>query len=506
MSDSSMFQNMKLSDDRRTLTFTLTPTRVTYANSLRRAIQTEVRNLGFRADMTENGSTTDVKVFKNTTPMSNEMLADRVGLLPVQMPTSVGKGWEKESVLFRLHVKNESTEEVRLVTASDFECFVVDPTAEANETEVEVENNLPPLTSNASTPSARRSQSGGAGTPIPGRKMIPNTHYFHPDPVTGETCLLAVLKPQVPGQAPEEIHIEAYASMGTGREHTRFNPASQCTYGYSLDTDPARIQELFQTWLREQKKLDPSEIAKDRDRKTVLEREFASLEINRCFKIDADGEPYSYDFTLETLGTMPVQSIIAEGLMGIVKLCQKYSSLDKGDLPENLEVRPADARMAGFDFWFTGEDHTLGNLLQTWMDDNLVGRGKISFAGYKIPHPLKDEMVLRVGVQDGQVSTARLAVARAAQGCADIFLRMVDQFTTEMIAQGIEKTPIAAENLAPELRTVWEEHKMYKEREKKEAEERAAAPSVRGAPAAGRGRGGAGRGRGRGAGAAARGH
>ena len=481
----SLFQDMKLSADERTLTFTLAPTRVTYANSLRRAIQTEVRTLGFRADMTETGSTSDVKIFKNNTPMSNEMLADRVGLVPIQMPVSVGKGWEKESVLFRLQLKN-NTGELRNVTASDFECFVVDPTAEPN---AEGENNsLPSLTQN--------SQSGGGPAPPSGMKRVPNTQYFHPDRVTGETCLLAVLKPN------EELHIEAYASMGTGREHTRFNPTSQCAYGYTRDTDPARIQELFQTWLREQKKLDPSEITKDQERKAVLEREFASLEIHRCFKVDADGEPYSYDFIIETLGTIPVQNVITEGLMGIVKLCQKYSSIDNGDLPENVEIRPADARMTGFDVWFTDEDHTLGNLLQTWVDDNLIGRGKVTFAGYKIPHPLKNEMVLRIGVTDGQVGTARLALARAAEGCADIFLRMVDQYSTALIEQGIEKTPIAAENLPPELRTVWEAHKNFKEREKSALEARvAAAPSVgmtRGAAARGRSRG-------RGAGAAARG-
>jgi DNA-directed RNA polymerase subunit L/DNA-directed RNA polymerase alpha subunit len=493
----TLFHNLTLSEDRRTLTFTLSPTRVTYANSLRRSIQTEVKTLGFRADMTETGSTSDVKVFKNSTAMSNEMLADRVGLVPIQMPASVGKGWEKESVLFRLHVTNESPEEPRLVTASDFECFVVDPTAQPN---AEEENSLPALEGN---------QKGGGGVAPPGRKMVPNTQYFLPDPVTGETCLLAVLKPRIPGQPPEEIHIEAYASMGTGREHTRFNPASQCAYGYTRDTDPGRLQELFQNWLREQKKLDPSEVTRDADRKAVLEREFASLEIHRCFKIDADGEPYSYDFTVETLGTMPVQNVITEGLMGIVKLCQKYASLDKGELPENLEIRPADAQMSGFDFWFTGEDHTLGNLIQTWLDDNLIGRGEITFAGYKIPHPLKDEMVLRVGVQSGQVGKARLAVAQAAQGCADIFLQMTDQFITETIAQGIEATPRLAENMPPELRTVWEEHKRFKEQEKKSHEDRvagAAAPAGRGrgGTLAAAGRGGRGRGRG-GAGAAAAG-
>lgn len=218
----SVFQDFDIVDSK-TLKFRLSPASVTYANSIRRAVQTEVSILGFRADMTEGGSTSDVKVYKNSTPMSNEMLADRVGLLPIAMPT--GSGWEKESVLFKLHVKNE-TDEVRLVTASDFECLEQQATSEE-------------------------------------RVRVPNTRFFHPDPVTGETCLLAVLKPMVEGQQPEEIHLEAFATLGKGREHTRFNPVAQCAYAYTRDDSKDRILELWQKWLKEMKKLDP-------DRKSVV--------------------------------------------------------------------------------------------------------------------------------------------------------------------------------------------------------------------------------------------
>lgn len=372
----SVFQDFDIVDSK-TLTFRLSPASVTYANSIRRAVQTEVSILGFRADMEEDGSTADVKVFKNSTPMSNEMLADRVGLLPIAMPDT--KGWDKESVLFKLHVKNE-TDEIRLVTASDFECLENQPTSEE-------------------------------------RVRVPNTRFFHPDPVTGETCLLAVLKPMVEGQEPEEIHLEAYATLGKGREHTRFNPVAQCAYSYTRDDNKDRVLELWQTWLKEQKKTDPTEIEKDAERKAVLEREFRSLEIYRCFKMK-DGEPYSYDFTVETIGTMDVYLIIAEALKGLVNRCRAYETLDR-TLPSNVDIRPADAKLKGFDFWFTAEDHTLGNLLQTWLDQK-VG-GVLSYVGYKVPHPLRDEMVLRIAVEDGSEVTARLAIAEAAKALADMF-------------------------------------------------------------------------------------
>jgi len=325
-----------------------------------------------------------------------------------------GEGWDKDKVLFKLHVKNE-TDEVRYVTASDFECLVTNSDEE-----------LP-------------------------RQRVPNTQYFHPDRVTGETCLIAVLKPLVEGQDPEEVHLEAYATLGKGREHARFNPTSQCAYMYTLDSDPAKTKALFGTWLQEQKKVDPKDLDKDETRKAVLEREFRSLEIYRCYLKDTEGEPYSYDFTVETLGTMSIQKIVYQALLSVAALADKYAAIDTGDLPDSLEIRPADARLTGYDFWFSGEDHTLGNLLQTWIDTNKVGRDGVTFAGYKVPHPLKEEMVLRVGVEDNKQETARLAIAEAAQGCADMFRTWAMQWLSAAEDAGLSA-------VVGERRTVWQAH------------------------------------------------
>jgi DNA-directed RNA polymerase subunit L/DNA-directed RNA polymerase alpha subunit len=408
MATESVFQKFEIVDDK-TLKFTMAPVSVTYANTLRRSIQSEVSLIGFRADMLDDGSTSDVTIMKNSTPMSNEMLADRIGLLPIVMPES--STWEKESVLFSLNVKNE-TDDIRIVTASDFECLERQPTSEE-------------------------------------RVRIPNTRFFYPNPVTGETCIIAVLKPMAEGQAPEEIHLEAYATLGTGREHARFNPVSQCAYSYTRDDDQDRIGELWKTWLMQQKKVDLKDLEKDDSRKDILEREFRSLEIYRCFKIDADGEPYSYDFTVETVGTMDVYRIVLNALIAIAERCDKYSALDKGDV--EVDIRPADARMKGFDVWFQKEDHTLGNLLQTWLDTNKLGNGVLTFAGYKVPHPLRDEMVLRVGVEDGSEASVRLLVAEAAKACADMFREWAVEWSVGAEKGGI-KTP------GGDLKTVWQAH------------------------------------------------
>jgi DNA-directed RNA polymerase subunit L len=80
--------------------------------------------------------------------------------------------------------------------------------------------------------------------------------------------------------------------------------------------------------------------------------------------------------------------------------------------------------MTGYDFIVQGQDHTFGNMIQTWLVENHVegeAQPRLTFAGYKIPHPLKDEMLLRIGVEDGNELTGRAAIAEAARGCRAMF-------------------------------------------------------------------------------------
>ena len=138
---------------------------------------------------------------------------------------------------------------------------------------------------------------------------------------------------------------------------------------------------------------------------------------------------------------MPAQKIVYQALLAIAERAEKYAGIDKGDLPDNLDIRPADARLKGFDFWFSVEDHTLGNLLQTWLDDNKIGHREnasgVSFAGYKVPHPLRDEMLLRIGVEDGREDSARLAIAEASQATANMFRTWAAQWLEAVESLGL---------------------------------------------------------------------
>jgi DNA-directed RNA polymerase subunit D len=372
-----VFQNLQRTRQN-TIAFQLAPTHVAYANTLRRLCMTAVETVGFRADMTDKGTTTDVRIKANSTPMTNEMLAHRIGLLPVfaQNPTS----WDPEQYKFTLDVTNTS-KDFRDVTAADF-----------------------------------RVQEKKGDDFVD----IPSSRFFAADPITGETALLAVLKPMMPGGKPEEIQLEARATVGVGRENARFIPTSQCSYAYTLNKEPAALKKVFDDWLVRAKKLNPSAIEQDAEKKAVLEREFKTLEINRCYLKDQNGEPYSFDFTVESVGVLTPEYIVARALENGARLCERFV---EEALPEDVTVQYADSKLFGYDFFFQHQDHTLGHLIQAWLDQNLVGNGEITFAGYDVPHPLRDEMVIRIGVagREVQEKVARAALRNAMTACAGMF-------------------------------------------------------------------------------------
>jgi DNA-directed RNA polymerase subunit L len=184
---------------------------------------------------------------------------------------------------------------------------------------------------------------------------------------------------------------------------------------------------MFTNWLLIAKKI--SAIDKTKEEYERFRREFNTMQIKRCYLLNDKKEPYSFDFTVESVGPLDVEYIIHQACQVAENKCIEFTMMDKGRLPEKVTVSPANTRIIGFDFLIRNEDHTLGNLLQTWLVENHIegtAEPRISYAGYSVPHPLRDEIILRIGVDDGDIDKAKSAIASAAKGCAELFrnLRM----------------------------------------------------------------------------------
>ena len=385
--------------------FRLAPSNVVVANTLRRQVMSAVKTVGFR---TEPSESSEVVIDTNTTPLVNEMLSHRIGMIPIRAdPTT----FDPARFEFRIAKENDG-KSMMSVSAADFQVIERDP-----------------------------------ANPLDEGTVLPTEAFFPPDPITGETTLITRLRPQWnPIAVNEKLVLRARAAVSSGAENSRWCPVSQCSYEYTRDEDSERIEAMFQSWVSVSKKI--SNVAElGEDRLDELRREYKTMEIQRCFRVDERGEPNDFTFYLESVGVLPVPEIIAQAIQATIDLLSKYQDLD-GDIPEGVQIQPANTRFSAVDIVFANESHTLGNLLQHYLVANHIDGAeepKITFAGYKVPHPLKKEMVVCVGIDetDAEVSmqTARFVVAKVVRHCKEIFKGMLADWKRVFGVQSIEEAP-----------------------------------------------------------------
>lgn len=376
--------------------FVLENTSTTIANTLRRCILTNTRSVGFRADLT-NAADPGVVIRKNTSVIFNEMLAHRLTLIPLGVRRLDEFDPSKYECV--LHMRNDRT-------------GPVDPTGLMH---IKAGDFL-----------LREKQGDGRFEDLP---AAASAAMFPADPITRDTALLVTLRPQWnPEQPPEEIDLTAYPVIGTGADHMGFSPVSQCSFENTRDPDPVRQEEFFNRWLDDFKKIkDPS--AEPPEVIDGHRKEWMTMAVQRCFLVDEKGAPNSFSFTIESVGIRPVQDIVAEGIKAVIDLVSPYADTDRPSAELGITTQPVDSRMNGIDVLFAGQEHTLGNLLQTliteiYLDDGALD-SPITYAGYKIRHPLHKVMTLRLGFRDGvqgePAAIARQVIAEAAGRARALF-------------------------------------------------------------------------------------
>ena len=197
----------------RKLQFTLSPSNYSYANTLRRGIMTLVKTVGFRSDPAGIVlADSDIKVLQNDShTQPNELLAHRLSLIPIHGLD--GETFDPDRYVFRINVENTGAETLD-VTASDIQVFERRKAADLSEALVE----------------------------IPGRT------FFVPHPLTGDTCLITTMPGKRTASTPT-LRVELRATVGTGREHSRFIPTSQASYAYTLDVNTEKRNQYFEKWL-----------------------------------------------------------------------------------------------------------------------------------------------------------------------------------------------------------------------------------------------------------------
>ena len=333
-----------------TVAFTLSGCNSSFVNALRRTILSDVETVSFD---TTDYQESDLTVLKNTCSLHNEFILHRIGLVPINIEDV--DGFNPDKYKFILKKENNGNSEIP-VTTGDF--VVKNLESGANE----------------------------------------DTNKFFPaNKITGDHILITILKNNPTGDG-EAIHIEGKCSKGSGSMNSRYSPVS-CVV-FINKKDKAKVQKAFEESIK-QLENEPSA-----DELKVLARRFDIEESERYFFIDENGDPNTFDFEIETIGVIPAVEIFRRAIKKLKERVVHFEknmalALDSKDSP--VTIRDSESVMSGYDIEIENESHTLGFLIQTYINK----LNEDVFVGYMNPHPLHKKIKIRVNFNDDDINTVK---------------------------------------------------------------------------------------------------
>lgn len=348
------------------LKFDLENLHPSYVNGLRRVILNNVETIGFK---TEPYDQSEINIIENTSSLHNEFLLHRIGMIPIKYPNP--DSFDPDKYQFILDVENKSLSEIINITTKDFK--VIDTST--------------------------------------GTQMDTNI-FFPPNPDTKEYILITKLKPN-PSGSGEKIKLEGKASKNSGELNARYSPVSCVTFINKRDPEKviARLNEMKQE-MSEAHDGTPEQLA---EKIRVMERRFMIMDADRLFIIDSNGNPSHYEFTLESCGVLNSSVILNKAIYMLNTIINRFLVNFERAVEENndiITIEKSDSNMNAYDIIIQNENHTLGNLLQSYIletDDT----NNVDFVAYNLPHPLKNFIKLRISVKDDTVESVKNHINKA---------------------------------------------------------------------------------------------
>lgn len=319
-------------------------------NSIRRSLLGYVRSVSMVAEPSESSS---IRIIENTSRLNNQFLALRLSLIPVCIPPVPHGGEMKTLERYEIRIEKEATEPgIYNVTTDDIKVY-----------DTKEKGYLPSSYVKQLFPRENVYDIKSGESPPTGM-----THASNP-------FLLVPLRGPRGEKEGEKINLVATLRTDIGSKHACFSPVCCATYEI-LPVDPE----------------DPG----------------------RTLDIAGKRDKSKYRFMVETVTTRTPESLFVDGIDEVVRKIRDVrtqiltASKSKGKGP-HCEIHQDGQE---FRFRFLNEDHTTGLLFQEYLIRQVQQKSPelLSewFVGYKIPHPLMPEMIVRVRVPETVVTESAI--------------------------------------------------------------------------------------------------
>ena len=342
-------------------------------NSIRRVILSEVETVAFNTE-TFLPNQENINIISNNSVLHNEYLQHRIGLIPICIDP---KNYNYMDYLFVLEVKVDE-EGTREVTSNDLEIYKKNDISDERQQEIEL--SLMQLELETYKQHYSRISDEEKRTILKPFIFDGDDHYI---------TITKLKKENITGDDTEELIFMASPTVNIGKTNARYSHVSQVAYNYTIDDDKAAVE-------RKARVLEDNEDAG---------KLFDTLENQKFYKTGADGKPNSFDFKLESYGFLDNKKCLKEAIDILIK---KLENFMKNLEEEEYVIKDCQDINSATEIIIPGEDDTLGNLLHKHIVNNFINEDDLDtspvlFCSYTKPHPLTDEINIKIIVNDSDL-------------------------------------------------------------------------------------------------------
>ena len=351
----------------------------TIVNAIRRTLLSSIETCAFRT----NYENSDIIIEVNNTSLHNEFILDRIGLIPLYInPKS-----NPIDYLFVLNIKHDNSVPVRLITAKDFKIYELDPTIK-NSSDYEagliktIDKKNYNLTKEVSDEVKKKIF-----------RPFQNEYY----------SIITETKSTNSDENIQELVLYGSPSISISKEDARWQSVSCATYSFKTN------QDLLKKVIEEKLKV------KDPDNVDEFVKEFKISQGPRYFHRDNQGEPYYYNFDIESQHYLDSKQLFIRANEIIIESLDYFKDVldkivegdpvpyikfmfnDNNTINMLIEMPPIISEKVELH----GFDDTLGSIIQAHISNKLIKDGSLlNLCGYKRTHPLENRILFTMSMNN----------------------------------------------------------------------------------------------------------
>ena len=204
----------------------------------------------------------------------------------------------------------------------------------------------------------------------------------------------------------EKINLEGVVHV-SNHMNDDANYSAVSTISYSFKKDEKKVKEEL-----------------DKIEDELKKKDYEIRDADRLYETNKDDEVAVYNFILETTGTFTAKDVFTKSC----EIINNKMEIIKEDIKSNtnlkVSINRADFNLESYDFLILDEDDTFGNIITSY----LLKNSKIKFAGYDIPHPLDNKLIVRTSLEGNNSKEDNIKIFIDT---IDIVIKIIDDVNKE---------------------------------------------------------------------------